>query len=152
MRTIALPVIALAAATPAAAQIRHAPPPKSTAEAAVGALQNPFVQDALTQVILNAADAVLATRVGPVARYVDPDGDVRPNDTIGDVERRRNPAFDQNLRAGTHGAVVATARTGRDAVAMAGELQATSDRLRAALAPVMSAVQGYAARDDYDGQ
>lgn len=145
---IVLPSLALlAVASPAAAQSHRAPPPKPTAEAAVGALQNPFVQEMLAQALVNAADAVLQTRVGPVARYADPDGDIGPNDTIGDIQRRRDPAFDQRLHDGTRGAIAATARVGRDAVAMSHELQATTDRLRAAIAPLVAAANGYSDRN-----
>lgn len=140
MRILLSVVAATIVASPAVAAERSAPPPKPTAEAVVGALQNPLVQDALSQVIVNAANAVLATRVGPLAHYAD---GVRPDDTIADVQRRRNPDFDRRLRDGTHGAVAATARAGGDAVAMAGEMRATADRLRAALAPVMAALDNY---------
>lgn len=143
MRIVLTSLVLLGAASPAAAQSHRAPQAKPTAEAAVGALQNPFVQEVLTQALLNAADAVLATRVGPLARYADPDGEIGAEDTIGDIQRRRNPAFDQRLRDGTRGAVTATARLGRDAVTMSHELQATGDRLRAALAPLASAARAY---------
>lgn len=144
MRVLLFAVPALAIALPAAAQDRAPPPPREQAMA--DALANPFVQDVIANALVNVADTVLATRVGPLARYSD---DVRPGDTLGDIERRRDPQYRERLRDGARRSVQVAGAVAQDSVAMAGELRATADRLRAALAPLAAAARS-AYGDDLD--
>lgn len=128
---LTLPVIALTlVATPALAQQRK---PAPDLDHAAAMLRNPAVQDGLTAVVAQLADAFLQTRVGPLAALTDPRADVRPEDTLGDVVRRDDPAFDRRLRDNTRRTLgQAGAALGR-AAALSKELEATAARLRAAL-------------------
>jgi hypothetical protein len=117
-------------AAPAAAQT------DSKAEAAARALNNPMVQEGVALMVDQVAGIVLDTRVGPLARYVDPEGDVHPNETLGDVQRRRDPHFQAKLHAGTRNAVRTAGAVANDAMAMGDELGRTAARLQAALAPL----------------
>lgn len=110
------------------------------AEAAVHALQNPLVQEGVTLMLGNLAGIVLDTKVGPIGRYADPEH-IRRDDTLGDMMRRRDPDFDRHLHADTRRAVAAAATTGGDLLAMRDSLQQTSDRLRAAVAPLRRAIE-----------
>ena len=131
MRSLSIAAAALCAiAAPAAAQT------DSKAEAAARALSNPLVQEGVAMMVDQVAGIVLDTRVGPLARYVDPEGDVRPNDTLGDVQRRRDPQFQAKLHAGTRDAVRTAGAVANDALAMGDELGRTAARLQAALAPL----------------
>ena len=123
-----VPVIlaSLFLATPAIAQERD---PADVARA----LQSPAVQEGAASAIGQLADILLDTRVGALAALGDPD--VRPGDTLRDVKRREDPAFEANLRQDTRRAV---GQAGAVA-AGAAELQRTADRLRAALAPLLRA-------------
>jgi hypothetical protein len=146
MRIVLTSALAILVAAPAAAQqaAPSSPPPAAPSVADVGAaLSNPVVQDGLAQIVTGVADAVLATRVGPLARYTDPDGDIRPDDTLGDLEARRDPDYRRHLQDRTRSSVAAVGRTARDAGVIAAELKATSERLRAALAPVVAALASY---------
>ncbi len=124
----------VAAATPAFAQSDE------QAQAAAKALQNPLVQELVAGMVDNLAGAVLDTQVGPLARYAPRDADIRPNDTLRDVQRRRDPGFEQRLHANARQAVATAGVVAEDAIAMQQSLQQTSDRLRAALAPLRAAL------------
>jgi len=114
---------------------------------AVRRLNDPMVQEGIAMAMSGLAGIVLDTRVGPLARYADPEENIRPSDTLRDVERRRDPHFEARLHDQTRRAVAATGAVANDALAMSGELARTADRLRDALAPLASMAEGY--RDDY---
>lgn len=137
MRLAATAAILCVAAAPAMAQSR------GQAEAATRALQNPMVQEGLAGVVSQIAGIVLDTKVGPLAHYAGPEDDVRAGDTLRDIERRRDPGFEQRLHADTRHAVAATAAAAQDALAMSASLEDTAARLRAALAPLRQAIAGY---------
>lgn len=147
MRPLPLALALCTVALPAAAQTR------GQAEQAARTLENPFVQEGVATMVDRLAGILLDTHVGPLARLSDPRDDVRPGDTLRDVQRRRDPQFEARLHDQTRRAVAATGATARDALAMAGELQRTADRLQAALAPLAGALQNYdapgAVDDDY---
>ena len=131
MRPLSIAAAALCViAVPAAAQT------DTKAEAAARALSNPLVQEGVAMMVDQIAGIVLDTRVGPLAQYVDPQGDVRPNDTLGDVQRRRDPQFQARLHADTRNAVRTAGAIANDALAMGDELGRTAARLQAALAPL----------------
>lgn len=127
-------VASLLFATPAVAQERD---PAELARA----LQNPALQEGAAAALGQLTDILLDTRIGVMASLGDPE--VRPDDTLRDLKRRDDPAFEARLRENTRRAL-------RDAGTVAGgvttgatELQRTADRLRAALAPYL------APRSDY---
>ena len=96
-------------------------------------LSNPAVQDGLTDMIAQFADAFLQTRVGPVAMLTDRRDGVREDDTLGDVVRRDNPDFDRRLHDNTRRTLATTGRALRGASDMQRELKATTARLQALL-------------------
>lgn len=133
MRLISIAILLSAVAVPAAAQSRDAD--------AVRKLNDPVVQEGLAAAVSALAGIVLDTRVGPLARYND---DIRPTDTLRDVQRRRDPAFEARLHDDARRAVAVAGRTASDGVAMSAELKRTADRLRAALAPLADVARAYA--------
>lgn len=136
MRLVPVAAILCAVAVPAAAQSR--------AEAdAVRRLNDPMVQEGIAMAMSALAGIVLDTKVGPLARYADPEADIRPADTLRDVERRRDPHFEAKLHDRTRRAVGTVGAVSSDALAMSGELARTADRLRAALAPLASMAEAY---------
>jgi hypothetical protein len=128
MRLISAAALLCTLAPPAMAQSRD------QGAAVAEALKNPMVQEMVAATVSNLAGIVLDTRVGPLAHYADPD--VRPNDTLRDIERRRDPAFEKRLHDDTRHAVARAGAVADDAMAMSRSLQETSARLRAALAPL----------------
>ena len=135
-----LPFVAAALiATPALAQDRRAALRDMDADRAAALLSNPAVQDGLTTLIGQVADALLQTRVGPMAALTDRRDDVRPNDTLRDVLRRDDPDFDRRLRQNTRRSVAIAGGAARSAVEMNRELKATVERLRR----VLDQVGGY---------
>lgn len=136
MRFVPVVVALLTVASPAFA----APHQRPSAADAVKMAQEPLVQDAAADTLVRLADIILDTRVGPAAALADPNGDVRPNDTLRDLKRRDDPRFEQHLRQDTRRAVgTATAVAGGAAV-QAQELKRTADRLDAALTPLIAAL------------
>ncbi|MDG2534348.1 hypothetical protein P6144_11860 [Sphingomonas sp. HITSZ_GF] len=135
MRLVLAAILLCAAATPALAQSQPQP---DKAEAIVRALQNPMVQAGAAAMLGNLADAVLDTRVGPVARYADPT--IGEQDTLGDIQRRRDPDFDKHLQADTRRVVAVAAALGQNALEMRASLDETAARLRAALQPLRAAL------------
>ncbi|ATY32999.1 hypothetical protein [Sphingomonas psychrotolerans] len=136
MRLVSTAALLCAIALPAAAQTR------GEAEA-VRRLNDPMVQEGVAMAMSALAGIVLDTKVGPLARYADPDADIRPSDTLRDVERRRDPHFEAKLHARTRRAVGAVGAVTSDALAMSAELARTADRLRDALAPLQGAIEAY---------
>jgi hypothetical protein len=135
MRLIATAALVCILATPAMAQSRDQ-------DAAVAqALKNPIVQEMVAATVSNLAGIVLDTRVGPLAHYADPE--VRSSDTLRDIERRRDPDFEKRLHDDTRHAVARAGAVADDVATMSKSLQATSDRLRAALAPLRKTVESY---------
>lgn len=134
--------LALAAATclttPAFAQEREA--------RVADTLNDPAVQDGITAAVSAIAGIVLDTRVGSLAPYAD--GRVRSGDTLRDVQRREDPGFERRLRQDTRRAVGTMGMVAGDVASASGALAETTDRLRAALAPLADAID--ARRDDYD--
>lgn len=127
-------LFALAVATPAFA---HDPAPSRPAPDAAkvdALLSNPAVQDAVAATVDQFADALLQTRIGPLAPYADPQGSVRPQDTLGDLAARDHPNYRQDLRDNTRSAVATLGHTARDVASMTTELRRTADRLRGVLA------------------
>ncbi|MGK6318992.1 hypothetical protein [Sphingomonas sp. DT-204] len=142
---LVLTAAAFVVAAPAAAQ-DHAASAAKIGEA----LANPVVQDGVAQAVTNIADALLATRVGPLARYTDPDDDIHPGDTLADIERRRDPDYRRHLQERTRRSVAAAGQAASDAGAIAVELKATGDRLQAALAPLVAALGLFSSAPDED--
>lgn len=136
MRLVPVAAILCAIAVPAAAQSREQAD-------AVRRLNDPMVQEGVAMAMSALAGIVLDTRVGPLARYADPEADIRPSDTLRDVERRRDPRFEAKLHDRTRRAVGTVGAVSSDALAMSGELARTADRLRAALAPLASLAEAY---------
>lgn len=130
-----LPVLAFAA-TPALAQDRDAPPPgpapQMNARAAANALNNPMVQNGVVGLIDALTDAVMETRVGPMAAIA-PDSSIRPNDTLDSVAARRNRDYRNEIHRSAGHAVAAAGRTASAAMAMSDELKATTERVRRVL-------------------
>ncbi|MFD1786105.1 hypothetical protein ACFSC3_00825 [Sphingomonas floccifaciens] len=128
-------------AAPAAAQSR--------AEVdAARRLNDPVVQEGIAGAVSALAGIVLDTRVGPLARYTDPRDGIRPNDTLRDVERRRDPHFEARLHDDARRAVAGAGMVAGDALAMSGELARTASRLQAAIAPLSGLLAS--AASDYD--
>lgn len=119
-------------ASPAMAQSR-VPQRLPSMDQAGKLLSNPAVQDGLTDLIGQFADALLQTRVGPAAMLTDPRDDVRSNDTLGDVVRRDDPDFDRRLHDNTRRSLAVTGQALRGAADMQRELKATAARLQAVL-------------------
>jgi hypothetical protein len=129
MRKITLFLLATTVATPALAHDRYdAPPPRDDVRATARALSDPHVQAGVAVLLDQLTTAVLDTRVGPIADLA-PNSDIRPNDTLGDVQARRDPAFRNKLRMGTVGAVAVAGRAASDAAAMSDSIDATAARL-----------------------
>lgn len=129
MRKIALFLLAATVTTPALAHDRYdAPPPRDDARSTMRALTDPRVQASVAVLLDQLTTAVLDTRVGPMADLA-PNADIRPSDTLGDVQARRDPAFRNKLRMGTVGAVAVAGRAAGDAAAMTDSIDATAARL-----------------------
>lgn len=132
---ILFPLLAFAA-TPALAQDRDAlpagPVPQMNARAAANALNNPMVQNGVVGLIDALTDAVMETRVGPMATLA-PDSSIRPNDTLDSVAARRNPDYRNEVHRTAKQTVVAAGRTAGAAMAMSDELKATTERIRRVL-------------------
>lgn len=131
---ILLPALALIA-TPAVARERGAPPPQQPsmdARAAANALNNPMVQRGIVGLVDALTDAVMETRVGPMAAIA-PDSDIRPDDTLDSVAARRNPAYRDQIHRDARATVATAGRTAGAAVAMSDELKATTARVRRVL-------------------
>lgn len=128
---------ALVSVLPATAHAQAARPAIDPAQAAA-ALQNPLVQEGLAAAITQLAGIVLDTRVGPPAALADPDGDVRPRETLRDVERRRDPGFEAHLHDRARSAVASAGMVAGGVAGQSAEFKRTADRLKAALAPLMA--------------
>lgn len=140
MRLVPAALLLSAIAVPAAAQ--------SQVEEAARRLDDPIAQEAITMAVSSIAAIVLDTRVGELARVLGPDSDIRPSDTLRDVERRKDPDFEAKLQQGTRRAVATAGSAAVGAAAMSGEIQRTADRLKAAMAPL--AVVLASQTDDYE--
>lgn len=116
--------------------------PQQDAERAVRAMQNPIAQEMAASVVDQVVGIVLDTHVGPAARVLDPDVDIGPNDTLRDVKRREDPAFERRLHDDTRRAVGAAAAAAGGAVAQAAEIRRTAERLEAVLGPLIAATSG----------
>lgn len=125
MRLVVTALALSVVAVPAAAQSR--------AEDAARRLNDPVVQEGVAAAIGALAGIVLDTRVGPLAAY---SRDIRPGDTLRDVERRRDPHFEARLHDNARRAVAAAGAVSADGIAMSAEVARTADRLRAAVAPL----------------
>lgn len=132
MRSVIAGLSALALATPAAARERTPSPPIDGADAA-RMLQDPAAQAALARAMLAMSDALMAIRVGPLARYADPHAHVRPDDTLGDLQERHDPGYRRRLYDGTRAGVAEVGRMTGDMAAMAAELGAAAARMRHAV-------------------
>ncbi len=140
---IAIALVAVATlSTPALAQDR--PEPRIVEQ-----LDNPIAREIATQMVMQVADAVLATRVGPLAQLTDPRDDIRPNDTLADIKRREDPAFRRRLMEDTRRGVATAGAVAGGLVGAASELEATIARVRAALGP-LGAISDYRDGDDRD--
>jgi hypothetical protein len=136
MRTIlAGLLLSTALATPSLAQSRD------QSQAAAKTLQNPVVQESLAGMVDQLAGIILDTRVGPLARYADPEEDIRAGDTLRDLQRRRDPGFDKRLHNGVRDAVGTAGLLAEDSLAMAASIEDSAARLRAALAPLRRALE-----------
>ncbi|MBB4099759.1 hypothetical protein [Sphingomonas kyeonggiensis] len=138
MRLVLTAALFCAAATPALAQTQPEPSTRDRTEALARALNNPMVQEGAAAMLTNLAGIVLDTRVGPVAHYVDPTVD--ENETLGDIQRRRDPDFDRNFHKNARSAVVVAGKLTEGALQMQDSLAETAARLRAALQPLRGAL------------
>jgi hypothetical protein len=132
MRLVSAAAILCTIALPAAAQSRAD---------TVQRLNDPMVQEGVAMAMSALAGIVLDTKVGPLARYASPDEDIRPSDTLRDVQRRRDPHFEARLHDETRRAVAAVGAVSTDALAMREELKRTASRLRDALAPLAGVLE-----------
>lgn len=137
MKTLAFPLALLVAASPATAQ--RAATPRPAAADAARLLSDPTAQSILALQLSALAGIVLDTKVGPLAALADPRDDVRPDDTLHAVERRRDPDYDRHLYERSRRAVATAGTAVGGAVAEAAELRRTADRLRDALTPLIGA-------------
>ncbi len=132
MRKITLFALAATMATPALAHDRYAPPPRDDSRDdlrdAARVLSDPRAQAGVAVLVDRLASAVLDTRVGPLADLA-PDPDIRRNDTLADIQARRDPAYRAKLRRGTVGAMAVAGRAAGDAAAMTDEIDAAVVRL-----------------------
>jgi len=131
---VLLPALALVA-TPAFAQDRDGSPssiPQMNARDAARALNNPMVQSGVVGLIDALTDAVMETRVGPMATLA-PDSSIRPTDTLDSLAARRNPDYRNEIHRNAKQTVTAAGRTASAAVAMSDELKATTERVRRVL-------------------
>lgn len=132
---ITLAALALLAAPAFAASPQAA---RVNPEQAVRALQDPMAQELATGVVDQLLGIVLDTRVGPAAALVDPS--VRPTDSLRDLKRRDDPAFEQHLHQDTRRAVGTAAAVAGGAMTQAAELKRTAARLEAAIGPLIAAL------------
>lgn len=138
MRLIFFP-LALVAATPAVAQDR----PADRIEQAGEILSNPMVQSGVAGLVSAFAEAVLDTKLGPLARYTDPSAGLRDTNTLGDVVRRSNPNYRTDLQRDTRRGVAALGQKAKDSVVVAHELEKTVRRLQTLLDATAGAVDSY---------
>jgi hypothetical protein len=136
MRRFALFLAVATIATPALARDHDAPPPppRDDLRAMSRILADPRAQAGVAGMVDALADAVMQTHVGPLAALSD-DPSVRPGDTLGDIQRRRDPAYRQRLRAETAGAMAMLGQVTGDAAAMSDELRATVARVQRVIEP-----------------
>ncbi len=126
-------------AMPALAQSDgRSPSTRDQAEALARALNNPMVQEGAAAMLGNLAGIVLDTRVGPAAQYLDPT--IGEQETLRDIQRRRDPDFDRNFHADARRAVAVAGKLTEGALQMQDSLDQTAARLRAALAPLRAAL------------
>lgn len=118
----------LLAATPALAREPGAPP--MDARTAAKQLNNPLVQGAIAGVVTRLSDALLDTRVGPLAALTDGQDEIAPDDRLGDLAARRDPEYRRHLYERTRGAVATSGRALGAAAAMSDELGRTVARLQ----------------------
>lgn len=128
-----------ALALPAAAQTQ-------SERKVVDALNNPIVQEGVATVLDSLAGIVLDTRVGMLSRYSN--GEIRSDDTLRSVERRRDPEFEARMRAQTRRAVATAGAMAGDAVELGASVRDTGEKLRAAIAPLAELAAGLAASYD----
>jgi hypothetical protein len=102
------------------------------ARAAAKALNNPMVQNGVAGLIDALTDAVMETRVGPMATLA-PNSDIRPDDTLDRMAARRNPDYRNEIHRNAKQTIAAAGRTATAAVAMSDELAATAARVRRVL-------------------
>jgi hypothetical protein len=143
MRLVSCTALLCLAAAPSMAQSRS----RSDADI-VRALNNPIVQEAVAAMASQLAGVVLDTRAGPLAHYADPD--IRPNDTLRDIERRRDPDFEKRLHADARRALGSAGAIAGEVLATRDELSRTAERLRAALAPLEAAIDPKSDRSTQD--
>lgn len=135
MKKLTFALVLLAAACPAAAQQSTRPRPTSADAARL--LDSPDVQNLIARQIVSLADIVLDTRVGPLSGLADPRDDVRPDDTIHSIVRRRDPDYDRHLYESSRNAVATASAVTNSAVQETAEVRRTAARLRAALGPLL---------------
>jgi hypothetical protein len=145
MRVAALALALSLVSAPALAQPHRAARPSP--EQAAAALGNPVVQDLAASALTQLAGIVLDTRVGPAAALAGPNADIRPNDTLRDMVRRDDPRFEEHLYRDTRRTLGTAGAVAGGAVAQAKELQRTADRLQAAIAPLLGAIDQGGERD-----
>lgn len=130
MRGLALFIAAVTMATPVLARDHDSPPPpRDDVHAMSRLLSDPRAQAGVAGLVDALTDAVMQTHVGPLAALM-PDADVRPGDTLADVQRRRDPAYRQRLRAETTGAMAVLGRAAGAAAQMSDEMRASLARVR----------------------
>lgn len=132
MRNIALFLAVATMATPALAHDRYNAPRRGDARAVARALSDARTQVGVAVLVDQLADAVLETHVGPLADLA-PNSDIRRDDTLADVEARRDPAYRAKLRRDTIGAVAIVGRVAGDTAAMTDEVDAAVGRLRSVI-------------------
>ena len=134
MRLLSIAVLLSAVAMPSYAQSR------SEAET-VRRLNNPVVQEGAATAMSALVGILLDTKVGALAPYAD--GKIRPSDTLGDVQRRRDPQFEARLQNQTRRAVATAGAVAGDALTMRDEVAHTADRLRGAVTLIANLAEAY---------
>lgn len=142
MRLVPIAFALLIPTAPAFAAEHHVGRP--TSAEAVQALGNPVVQDLAARELTELAGIVLDTRVGPLGALAGPEANIRPSDTLRDLNRRDDPQFEEHLYRDTRRAIGTAAMGAGAAEAQVDELRRTAARLHDALAPLL----GTMAHDD----
>jgi hypothetical protein len=127
MRFLIVATAAALIAAPVAAQERA--PEADLAER----LNSPVVQYGVPAAIATMLSALMETRVGGFAQFTNPEEDIRPNDTLGDLIERDDPEFRQRAYADARRSTEMVGRMAGSFAAMMPELRASAERMRGEL-------------------
>lgn len=96
-------------------------------------LNSPAVQYSVPAAMTALLGALMDTRVGGFAQFTDPEEDIRPNDTLGDLVERDDPEFRQRAYTDARRSTEMMGRMAGSFAAMMPELRASADRMRGEL-------------------